>query len=586
MQHLLSLDPKAEYATAWRTDVETVRREARLPSCTKTLLLLWLVAFLLQAIAALLRHYINPDGITYLYTVDFLLEGNLEKGLSKFGINTFIYSLVLLKHLGADPFYAGIWLNAIVSSLVVLPLFGWVRRMFDLRIAVLVSLLYAFHPIILSVGSALMRGPMFWLFFHLTLYWTWRGITEVRLRWMLLAGCSLTLAVHTRSEAWFMIIPILLWALGRFRFATGYRIRLCLGTLLLLAMIPGWIAVLNTTVLKSCPQWGMFRPSHVRQLTILYDKAREKLGLPDRTPEKKPQTPPPSKKPPQKSSPKTSPPKTSAPKPPEKPKPSYVLVGLRRASLRAVKSYSYLYLVYFFIGMTVSRQWRRFATNAQLLMIVPIFLLIWYKSCTNDVSPRYFLPVVFASLPSIALGLLWFARKITPAIKKNKDQADPSSKRAICALVVLLIFTLVVSCFSAVWGTSILEQKECEVGKWILKRFGPDQTICCINRKPRMTSWYAKGKTLREKAYYPVIGPNKQLTSTKPLYQVFQKSKPAIVVCWESSYTPPGIPSLFEILKKYKYFGYQVVEPDILLEYKPKMLVLVRKDVYKQAHVK
>ena len=585
MQHnLLYTDPKAEYATAWRTDVEGAQSAAQLPSCGKMLLLLCLTAFFLQAIAGLMRVYVNPDGITYLRVTNLLSEGKLEEGFSNFGVNTFIYMLVLFKRLGLDPFYTGIWWNAIMSSLVVLPLFGWIRRMFDRRIAIIASLLYAFHPIVLSIGSAIMRGPMFWLFFNLTIYCAWRAMTEVRFRWFIVAGCTLTLAIHTRSEAWFLIIPITLWALGRFWFATGYRVRLCFGTLLLLAIVPGLIAVMNLTVLKTCPQWGIFRPSHAHQLAKLYEKAKNEIKDLCETKEDKVEAP--AKRKPAKSPAKKTPTKKTPIKKIEKTEapPSFATDGLRRALLRLVKSYSFLYGIYALVGVCVWRGRRRFALHAMLLMIVPLFAVVWYRSCNNDVSPRYFLPIVFVSLPFISIGLLWITRKIISIRGGQHDHEDEEndvtkktlSRKPLYGLIGMMVFTLIVSCFGTVWGTNRSEQKECELGKWILKTFGPEQEICCINRLSRMAAWYANTDS-QSRLDYPVWGPNRKITPNYKLVRVFQKNKPQIVLCWESHRRPKEMPGLFETLKENNYYGYEPVQTGVLEEFEPKVIVLIRK---------
>lgn len=556
--NFLQMDPKVEYATAWRLDVDQVRDETRFPSSSKILLMLFGVTFLLQAIAALLRHYVNPDGITYLHITDLLAEGNLQEGFKDFGVNTFIYSLVLFKRLGLDPFYAGIWLNVVASSLTVMPLFGWIRRMFDMRIAVIGSLLFAFHPIILSIGSALMRDPIFGLFFNLSIYAAWRAITEVRLRWFLVAGCSLTLAVHTRSEAWFLVIPILLWTLGRLWFTNGYRLRLGFGTLLLLAIVPGSIAVMNLTVLKTHPQWGIFRPSHAQQLGKFYQKTKEQVK--EYRTKKKETKPAPSPSPAKKLTKPADP-------------PSFVMPGLRRALLRVAKSYSYLYGIYGLIGACVWRGSHRFALHAILLMAIPLFIVVWHRSCESDVSPRYFLPIVFISLPFIALGLLWIVQKLASFFEFRKYFPTKSS----AYLVGVMIFTLIVCCSSAIWGTNISEQKECELGKWVLNRFGPDQKIYCINRRSRMTAWYAKSDfhSYRE---YPVCGPNKIPNNKTTLDGIFREVKPRVVLCWENHRALREMKGLFETLREENYYGYEVAEPDVLAKFEPKVLVLVRKE--------
>ena len=76
---------------------------------------------------------------------------------------------------------AAVW-GVTISSLVVLPLWGWARRQFDDRVALVACLLYAVHPKMIEWSPEAMRDPTFWFLFMLAIYWLWRAITEVRYR--------------------------------------------------------------------------------------------------------------------------------------------------------------------------------------------------------------------------------------------------------------------------------------------------------------------------------------------------------------------------------------------------------------------
>ena len=62
-----------------------------------------------------------------------------------------------------------------ISSLVVLPLWGWVRRQFDDRVALVACLLYITHPKFIVESPEVMCDPTFWFFFTLAMYCMWRG---------------------------------------------------------------------------------------------------------------------------------------------------------------------------------------------------------------------------------------------------------------------------------------------------------------------------------------------------------------------------------------------------------------------------
>ena len=89
--------------------------------------------------------------------------------------------------------------SLLISSLVVLPLFGWVRRQFDDRVALVACLLYAVQPKLIAWSPEIMRDPTFWFLFTLSIYLLWRAVTEVRPGWFVAAGVAVALACLKRS---------------------------------------------------------------------------------------------------------------------------------------------------------------------------------------------------------------------------------------------------------------------------------------------------------------------------------------------------------------------------------------------------
>ena len=145
-----------------------------------------------------------------------------------------------------------------VASLAVLPLWGWLRRMFDDRLAALACLVYAFHGKLIAISPLIIRDPTFWFLMALTFYCIWRAVGEVRIGFFLAAGIALTLAIHTRTEGWLLVIPLLGWGACRWSDRDrGERLRLVVGTLLCIAAIPAAIAAVNLTWLRDDPPLGI-----------------------------------------------------------------------------------------------------------------------------------------------------------------------------------------------------------------------------------------------------------------------------------------------------------------------------------------
>ena len=62
-----------------------------------------------------------------------------------------------------------------VYSLTILPLFGLVRRLYDDRVAAATCFLFAIRPELIESSIEPIRGPTFWFFFVVSLYFIWRA---------------------------------------------------------------------------------------------------------------------------------------------------------------------------------------------------------------------------------------------------------------------------------------------------------------------------------------------------------------------------------------------------------------------------
>ena len=177
---------------------------------TMLLFLLLLCCLIPRIVAATRIAGICPDGVMYIRLATALEEGRFRDAFAGMNLNVYPPILMVLHRLGLSWETAGELWGIAISSLVVLPLFGLMRRQFDDNVAVICCLLYAVHPVFLQWSAELIRDPTFWFFFTCTLYLLWRAVTEVRWGYFLAAGMTLTLAVLTRFEGLFLLIPLVL----------------------------------------------------------------------------------------------------------------------------------------------------------------------------------------------------------------------------------------------------------------------------------------------------------------------------------------------------------------------------------------
>ncbi|HEX5444837.1 MAG TPA: glycosyltransferase family 39 protein, partial [Pirellulales bacterium] len=219
------------------------------------------------------------DGVFYIHLAEALERGDLDAGLGQLRLNTYPPILASLHALGLDWQAAGEMWGVALSSLTVLPLFGWLRRQFNDRLATVGCLLYAVHPKLVESSPELLRDPTFWLLWALSLYASWRAAAQQRLRWYLLAGLCIALAVHTRFEGWTLYLPLMGWTVCRpiarraeaGHGGRGYRkigaghegrgYRAAGGCAAAVAVCPLLLLAINVTWLAGQPhwEWGNFR---------------------------------------------------------------------------------------------------------------------------------------------------------------------------------------------------------------------------------------------------------------------------------------------------------------------------------------
>jgi hypothetical protein len=227
----------AEQAAGFVNRLRSPRPDrSRQPTAWKTLAVLVLVTLIPRLLMAWRIPTICVDGALFVSLAEACERGDISAA-SPYGFNLYPPILAGLHGLGISWDYAGEMWGVLCGTLVVLPLFGWVRRQFDDRVAVVSSLLYAVHPELIEWSPEMVRDQTFWLLFATSLYVMWRAVVEVRLRYFALLGLLMPMTAMSRFEGAFLIVPLLWWSYARFRALDTGRMRLPTG-LVLTAGVP------------------------------------------------------------------------------------------------------------------------------------------------------------------------------------------------------------------------------------------------------------------------------------------------------------------------------------------------------------
>ena len=539
------------------------------------IIVLLLVACLLpRAVAAWNWDILWGDSLHYRYASICLEHGDFEQGFAEFGVNIYPLILIPLRHLGIDWQVAGKWFGVLVASLTVVPLWGWLRRMFDDRLAVIACLVYALHGKLIAISPLIIRDSTFWLLLVLTLYYAWRAVGELRIGFFFAAGVMLTLAIHTRTEGWLLLIPLLGWGACRWSGAAGKRWRLAVGTLLCIAVIPATVTVVNVTWLREHPRWEFLRTGHLA-LAVDWFNSVTGLHLPvprtdDLIPVEDPilpPIPPPVAATPPAEKPVAPPPFPSILTPafvePQQSMPSGMLTF--RLLERLVKGCTWMGSFLLLVGLACG--WRIFLRPEHLTLFCMNLLLLVISRIRYGIIGldfRYFMPVAIVGIPWMALGLEY----VIAAARRLLPRRGERSPRAVRILAGSLIAVAVAcSLFDAPMPAAASMRKHAALGRWILNRAGPEATLAGNIDSLTLDTFYAHGRVVG------FFSPRDCLVV--PMPPVLTERKAEFLVLWHRENTMPE--HLAEIQRRITYYGYRRVDQEELPAGWDELLVFSRK---------
>ncbi len=456
---------------------------------------LFLFALLPRAIMAWqLGAAICNDGHYYIWLADSLEKGDIQTAVvSYLNLNIYPVILVFIHKLGFDWIIGGkIW-GVLVSSLVVFPMFGWVREQYNEQIATVACFLYAIHPELIEWSAEPIREPTFWFLTTCCLFFMWRSVMGLKLSRFVIAGITLALAIHTRSEGWLLVPLLIVWTFFRFRLLEVGRKRLLLGTTLSLAMIPLLILLMNVTLLRNHSQWEFGRFAQVAECyhwvseKITGVETTEHLIGVDTT-----------------RSSYTTTAKFDIPHPthPLSVKPKTLLsqgelfLQYQQDFFNSMGPFALLFLA---IGLFVMFRDIFHRDKCVFLPFMLILMLgVWIRlSGSGSASGRFFLLAYFLVVPCGAIGVLFSMSKIS---KWGSQQKETNKLRPI-AIGSLLGLLIIVGWVDSLSSNNSRRKSDVLFGNWLRQHCKKAETI--VTESPTLRVSYAVGFQERYNANLP-----------------------------------------------------------------------------------
>lgn len=503
------------------------------PRAGKLLALLLLLAIVPRGVMALKLHSICPDGVLYIQLAQALERGDFRAALHEMRLNTYPVVLAVLHHAGLDYETAGKLWGVTMAGLVVLPLFGWARRIFNDRVALVACLLYAFHGKLIVWSPELIRDQTFWFLWALALYWLWRAVVEVRLKLFAAAGIVIALAALTRVEGLFLVIPALLWPFWRWRALHGGRRRLALGVALSLLVFPLLLALVNFTLLRGHTGFELPRS---RPLTLVqawleswrHGEVRSDVEALSTTAQL-----------------------------------GWLFVHNGESGLSPV------FALLMFGGLWRWRRvWMRCDQQTMFVTSLAFQAGIWiHLQQAHATSNRYFLPIVLIGSGYAALALLGLGHGLAALTARLIGRALPADwpGRLTAALLVAIA---ALGCADAIGSNYRVRDEEPQLGRWIRQQVGAPPTLMGPEGAGLVVNYYAGGR----ESIFPFEADD-QLIFTEAVSQ-----RPDVVLLMLTRRMQRSQPDRYaSLIERLSRVGYRHVQAAELPAHQDRILVLLRR---------
>lgn len=449
------------------------------------LALLMLLTVIPRLLLARQISVICDDGYFYLSVVEMWKQGQTDAALNYLNLNIFPFILWGLESAGlAFPWNFKLW-GILISGLTVLPLFGLVRRLFNDRWATIAVLLFAMHPELIKLSVEPIRESTYWFCFILASYSLLRCATSRNnIAAPITAGLATACTVLTRSEGW-TLIPLAFFWLFSLAPATVSRLRQTQRIVIILAMIPLCMFVMNLTLLAGHHHWEWGRFDRIPKFVEWIQTHT--------SPAYSPQS-------------KTMPAATHS-----SPRPPHATTGIDNASStpksidkhdneqaiwfeflnKFSESFEYFNLVLLIVGLTQCHRILRSRTYAPLAIIAAAILFVVFVLLVQhrNINGRYFLTVLIITLPIQAAGaacLIQFIHSIATPTTISHNQ-----KLVVTTGIVLTVSLLF--WFEALTSRHESRVAQANLGKYLHTTFGPFEKVE-TDRKSGRVGFHTIGK--------------------------------------------------------------------------------------------
>ena len=171
-------------------------------------ILIFLLGVAIRLYVCQYTYIVNPDGILYIHQARAIYYGQWGS-LTSCGLS-FLSNYPLLIAAAYPVFHNWVVAASAVSllfgSFTLIPLFFLLKRFFDDRISTLGTLIFALIPFFVSRSVDVVRGPVYWFFLVLGLYFLVVHIDKGKRLYLILCSISFLMAVWARIEAVLFII--------------------------------------------------------------------------------------------------------------------------------------------------------------------------------------------------------------------------------------------------------------------------------------------------------------------------------------------------------------------------------------------
>lgn len=460
-------------------------RRDRLAPAGGVLLILVLLTLLPRLYMAGQLKTLCPDGVLYVRIAQALNRGDWSAALHDMHLNTYPAVLAAGHLIGLDWEFTGKWWNVLMGTLVVLPLFGWIRRQLDDRVAFWGCILYAFHPKLIEWCPEVIRDPTYWFLLVLTLHLLWRAVTEVRIGLYFMAGVAMSLCALTRFEGLFLLIPLAFWTVLRVIALREQRGRLALGAVVCVTAFPALLLLLNFSLLSGHTQFESLRVEPITRVQhwvmswFSEDTSAEAL------------------------------PRYGTP---------LGFAALTWEFLDTMtRGLTPVFGVLLFIGyLGWRRTWDRRDHVPLFLFTLAIcggvWIHLWFASLA---SSRYASSVVLVSARCSAVGLIGCAQLLTLLAERVKLPLRAIQGMPALALSVVVVIGLV----DAMHHQDISRQERAALARWVAASYGEQSHTVCTDDLSTLLAYYSGGQTL------PVLFD----TDSSTLLKLISEQRPHVV---------------------------------------------------------